>query len=92
MSLSIFGVLPRGRKPHQPRQAPPPVMPEGEAPRRPRKPKGPPYLLFLLGVALVMYGVRGSNRFLLGAGAALFSIGLLIGYARAPSRPPRPPT
>lgn len=57
-------------------------------PRRPKKSKGPPYLLLFLGLTLALFGIRGSNRILIGVGAALFGIALLIGYARAPGRPP----
>lgn len=67
-------------------------MDDREPPKRARRRvKGPPYFLVLVGLALVFLGLRLSSKATMAVGAGVFGLALLIGYARAPSRPPRPP-
>jgi hypothetical protein len=55
-----------------------------EKPPRKRRQKGTPYGLLLLGVCLALLGLRQGSQLLMGLGAALFAMSLLIGYARTP--------
>jgi hypothetical protein len=52
--------------------------------RRPRRPKGTPYWLLFAGLGMALLGLRQANRVLMAAGAALFAVALLVGYARSP--------
>ncbi len=57
-------------------------------PRRKRRPRGPPYSLLFLGLGLAFWGVHAESQVLIGIGAALAGLCLLVGYARSPGRPP----